>query len=226
MKLKTLITLCFSIYVSSAATILLMGLWISPDAKQPSANAAQGTMVSPGNPLATTGNNQQAISNAGTTTPGQPGAPATTPGSSPAATGGSSTATTSPTASRTTGGGSVPSPTSPAPTPTPTPTPVPTPTPAPAPAPACGSAGGTCSVAQVAAHNSQTNCWIIYKAGYFIVTNYVNIHPGGRSVFSATTCGHDITAYLNGSASTAGQQHSHSSSAYSVLQSYYVGAVK
>jgi cytochrome b involved in lipid metabolism len=67
---------------------------------------------------------------------------------------------------------------------------------------------------------------MIYKAGYYIVTSYVNAHPGGKSVFSASTCGVDVTAYLSGAASTAGQKHTHSSSAYSILQSYYVGPVK
>jgi hypothetical protein len=58
------------------------------------------------------------------------------------------------------------------------------------------------------------------------VTSYVNSHPGGQAVFNSNTCGHDITSYLNGSASSAGQRHSHSSSAYAVLNSYFIGPVK
>jgi hypothetical protein len=122
------------------------------------------------------------------------------------------------------GGGSTPTPTLP-PGYTPTPPPAQTPSPTPPPI-ACGSAGGTCTAAQVASHNSAGNCWVIYNGYYYIVTSWVSIHPGGPAVFNSTTCGHDISAYLNGSASSAGQQHVHSSAAYSILDSYKVGPVQ
>jgi hypothetical protein len=92
--------------------------------------------------------------------------------------------------------------------------------------PACGQAGGTCSAAQVAAHNSAGDCWMIYSKKWYVVTSYVNSHPGGRSVFNSTTCGADVTAYLSGSASSAGQRHTHSAAAYSTLQSFTGGAVQ
>lgn len=91
---------------------------------------------------------------------------------------------------------------------------------------ACGQSGGTCTNAQVAAHASQGDCWMIYNGYYYIVTAYVNNHPGGKGVFNSSSCGHDITSYMNGSASTGGRQHSHGSSAYSVLNSYRVGQVQ
>lgn len=95
----------------------------------------------------------------------------------------------------------------------------------PIPTPTCGVAGGTCTSAQVASHNTAGNCWMIYNGGYYIVTSYVNQHPGGSSVFNSQTCGHDVTGYMNGSQSTAGQNRRHSNSAYTILQSYYVGRV-
>lgn len=107
------------------------------------------------------------------------------------------------------------------------PTPTPTPTPAPA-APACGASGGSCTAAQVAAHNSAGNCWVIYAGSYYIITNYVNRHNGGSGAFTGSTCGHDITAYMNGSTSagTSVKAHPHSAGAYGTLASYKIGAVK
>ncbi len=95
-----------------------------------------------------------------------------------------------------------------------------------APPAGCGQSGGACTTAQVATHNSASNCWVIYNNSYYIVTSYVSQHNGGSSVFNSATCGHDITGYLNGSASTAGKQHTHSSSSYTILNSYKVGPVQ
>jgi cytochrome b involved in lipid metabolism len=132
-----------------------------------------------------------------------------------------STSSSGSTSSGSSSGGSTTSP-----TPTPTPTPPPTPTPTPPPAPSCGSAGGACTSSEVATHNAQSNCWGIYNGGYYVLTSYVSKHPGGKSVFNSTSCGKDMTAYMNGSASVSGQKRKHSSSAYSVLASYYVGPMK
>lgn len=90
--------------------------------------------------------------------------------------------------------------------------------------PSCGQSGGSCTAAQVAGHASQSDCWVIYNGYYYIVTSYIPNHPGGRSVFSSTTCGHDITSYLNGSAGSS--RHNHSSGAYSTLNSYRIGQVQ
>jgi len=142
--------------------------------------------------------------------------------------------TTAPAASTTTSGASTPAAATKATTATvaakpatvaPTPTPAPTPAPA---APACGASGGSCTAAQVAAHNSAGNCWVIYAGSYYIITNYVNRHNGGSGAFTGSTCGHDITAYMNGSTSagTSVGAHPHSAGAYGTLASYKIGAVK
>lgn len=115
--------------------------------------------------------------------------------------------------------------TTPKPTTTTTVTPKPSTT-TPPPAVGCGSPGGICSAAQVATHNSASNCWVIYNAGYYIVTSYVRVHPGGTAVFNSTSCGKDITSFMNGSASIGGAKHRHSNSAYTSLNSYYVGKVQ
>lgn len=115
----------------------------------------------------------------------------------------------------------VPTPTpTPRPIPTPTPTPVPIPTPTPAPA-SCGS-GGPCTAADIAPHNSRSDCWVylspINKA--YNVTSYVSNpgqHPGGDVI--APYCGGNIYSVFIGSAGG----HSHSNSAINMLQAYYVG---
>lgn len=141
------------------------------------------------------------------------GQPATNPSSSTAS-------PTAPTATQTTKPA-----TSASVAPKPTTTVAPPPS-SPPPATACGSPGGICSAAQVATHNSSSNCWVIYNGGYYIVSAYANQHPGGTSVFNSATCGKDITAYMTGSASTAGSRHKHSGGAYNTLNSYYVGKVQ
>jgi hypothetical protein len=90
----------------------------------------------------------------------------------------------------------------------------------------CGQPGGTCTTAQVASHNSSTDCWVIYGGYYHIVTSFVPQHLGGTAVFNSSTCGHDITSYLDGSNTTAGQHHKHSTAAYSTLYSYRLGPVQ
>ena len=92
---------------------------------------------------------------------------------------------------------------------------------------ACGSPGGVCTAAQVATHNSKTNCWVIYGGNYHIVTSYVNQHDGGSGAFTSSTCGRDITAYMNGSsnAGTTVGKNAHKQSSYTLLNSFKVGAV-
>jgi len=111
---------------------------------------------------------------------------------------------------------------SPTPSPAPTPTPPPPPPPPPPPAAGCGS-GGPCTAADIAPHNTRSNCWVylspVYKA--YNITAYVangNTHPGGDVI--VPYCGTNIYNYFIGSAGG----HKHSSSALnSVLQAYYIG---
>jgi len=96
----------------------------------------------------------------------------------------------------------------------------------PPPASTCGQAGGTCTATEVAGHNSKTDCWVVYSGSYYIVTAFVNTHPGGTQAFTSQTCGHDITAYLKGNQAPSGvQKHNHSQTAYNTLNSYKVGSV-
>ena len=204
MSLKKIISICLIAYVAITLLIVVFGLWIAPQ------RVAQ-TIPNPALQLsATTPDDSTSTSTTQSVTGGTP----------QDATIGQTTPTTIPT----TGATSTSTPT-PTPTPTPKPTPTPTPTPTPVPTPiACGSAGGTCTAAQVATHNTQTNCWMIYNNKYYIVTSYVAQHPGGKTSFNSTSCGHNVTSYLGG-ATLGSQKHTHSASAYTILSSYYVGPV-
>lgn len=89
----------------------------------------------------------------------------------------------------------------------------------------CGS-GGSCTTAQVATHNSKTNCWVIYSNKVYNINAWVPEHPGGEAVFNSTTCGHDITPYLTGQSSVNGDKHKHSSDAYNDLETFYIAPLQ
>jgi hypothetical protein len=200
MKLKVLVALSLLTFFGSALTIITIAA-LGPGPAQVNQAIQKGNSNNSQNQVA----NKPAPEPTPAPTPTPPPVVTPTPAPTPAA----------------------PAPT-PAPAPAPKPTPVPKPTPAPPPPPpppGCGSPGGACSSGQIAAHNSQGDCWVVYNGGYYIVTSYVSRHPGGRGVFNSTVCGQDIAGFLNGSQSSNGSKHSHSSSAYSILQSYYVGPV-
>jgi hypothetical protein len=101
-------------------------------------------------------------------------------------------------------------------------TPAPAPVATPKPVLTCGN-GGSCTTAQVATHNSASNCWGIYAGKVYNLTSYVPKHDGGSAAFNSTSCGTDMTKYLNGSSGSGGvKKHSHSQKAYNILNSYYI----
>lgn len=91
------------------------------------------------------------------------------------------------TPSITTAQAEVPTPT-PAPTPAPTPVPTPTPTPAPAPAPK-----GTYTLADVALHATEGDCWSIVNGTVYDLTSWISRHPGGARPI-VNMCGKDGSA--------------------------------
>lgn len=204
MKLKTVVLFSLVAFALTFGGVLIAGLVFSKSSSQ-TGTEDSGTGIGDG----TTG--QLSASNSASISPSvSDGAPSSTNAAQNSASA-ASTPATSATPAKT----STPAASSQAPAPTQS-----------VAAPACGSAGGTCTTSQVATHNSAGNCWVIYNGGYYNVTSYVSIHPGGSSVFSSSTCGKDITAYLNGSSSVSGAKHRHSNSAYSTLNSYYIGKVQ
>lgn len=79
------------------------------------------------------------------------------------------------------------------------------------------TSGGTYTTAEVTTHNVQTNCWIIILSKVYNVTSFISSHPGGVSAIR-TRCGTDATT-----AFTTNAGHAHSSYAYSLLPTYFVG---
>ncbi|MDD2753808.1 MAG: DUF5011 domain-containing protein [Candidatus Portnoybacteria bacterium] len=67
------------------------------------------------------------------------------------------------------------------------------------------------TAADVATHNSQTNCWVIANNRVYNITAYLPNHPGGINAI-LPYCGHDITSAFSG----------HSQNANTILANYYV----
>lgn len=55
------------------------------------------------------------------------------------------------------------------------------------------TAGITLSLVEIAKHNTAADCWTIVGNSVYNVTNWIDVHPGGRSVILAM-CGVDATA--------------------------------
>jgi uncharacterized repeat protein (TIGR02543 family) len=79
--------------------------------------------------------------------------------------------------------------------------------------------GTTYTAAQVATHNTQSDCWLIISGKVYNVTSFIPNHPGGVNAI-VSRCGTDATiAYTvegNGG-------HAHSAYAQSLLPTYFIG---
>lgn len=80
------------------------------------------------------------------------------------------------------------------------------------------SAAGTYTMADVAKHNSASDCWAAINGNAYNLTNWINQHPGGPGVIEAL-CGNDGTAAFNG-------QHGGQGRPASELQGFLLGPVK
>jgi cytochrome b involved in lipid metabolism len=75
------------------------------------------------------------------------------------------------------------------------------------------------SLDEISKHNSQEDCWLLINNKIYDATSYINSHPGGKSEI-IPGCGKDATNLFN----TKGNKgSSHSSSANSLLDSFYLG---
>lgn len=66
---------------------------------------------------------------------------------------------------------------------------------------------------EVAAHNNESDCWMILDGKVYDVTNYANEHPGGGSMLRG--CGMDATQMFS----------QHSNNAWKLLDQFYIGDV-
>ena len=84
--------------------------------------------------------------------------------------------------------------------------------------PAAGAGGSTAySAADVAKHNSASDCWQIIRGQVYDVTSYVNQHPGGPAILKG--CGQDATAMFDSIGKHAG-------TATQLLPQFLVGRLK
>lgn len=80
------------------------------------------------------------------------------------------------------------------------------------------SANTVLTVAEVAKHNSRSDCWMIINNKVYNLTNYLNFHPGGAYTMTPY-CGKDGSVGF----ATKDRGQSHSSRADSLLSSYSLG---
>jgi cytochrome b involved in lipid metabolism len=73
------------------------------------------------------------------------------------------------------------------------------------------------TLADIALHNKQSDCWLLINNKIYDVTNYIPIHPGGITRIT-NTCGKESSVAFN----TRGGSGSHSNSAKQLLAGYYV----
>ena len=81
------------------------------------------------------------------------------------------------------------------------------------------SGATTLNAAEVAKHNTVSDCWIIVNSKVYDISVYASAHPGGvRNI--ASSCGKESTQAYD---TKGGRGNSHSSSAQSLLAQYYIG---
>ncbi|KAJ7512072.1 oxidoreductase [Mycena galericulata] len=71
----------------------------------------------------------------------------------------------------------------------------------------------------VAAHSSQSNCWVSRHGKVYNVSKFINDHPGGDDII-LKYAGKDVAAAMAGE---DGEEHEHSDSAYEMLEEYQIG---
>lgn len=82
--------------------------------------------------------------------------------------------------------------------------------------------------AEVATHNSASDCWTIINGNVYDLTSYIPRHPGGDEILAA--CGTDGSSLFNqrqaSDGDSVGSGTPHSGSAQSQLRSLFVGKLK
>uniref|UniRef100_A0A6S8FYB3 Cytochrome b5 heme-binding domain-containing protein n=2 Tax=Sar TaxID=2698737 RepID=A0A6S8FYB3_9STRA len=74
----------------------------------------------------------------------------------------------------------------------------------------------TLTLEEVAKHNTEKDCWIIFKGKVYEVTDYLEDHPGGVEIIT-DLAGQDCTEDF--------EDVGHSQEAYDQLEEYYIGDV-
>ncbi len=83
--------------------------------------------------------------------------------------------------------------------------------------PSASSAPGTYTAAEVAKHNTGSDCWSVVNGKVYDLTSYVSSHPGGANVIKSI-CGKDGTAAFAG-------QHGGASRPNNTLDGFLIGTL-
>ena len=83
------------------------------------------------------------------------------------------------------------------------------------------SATTSYALADVAQHDTKTDCWMAIDSQVYDVTDYVGQHPGGNNILQG--CGKDASSLFNG---TSMMGRMHSKMAKSLLKTYLIGSVQ
>lgn len=78
------------------------------------------------------------------------------------------------------------------------------------------------TVAEVATHNKESDCWTIIENKVYDITGYINSHPGGKENI-LIACGTDATSMFN---SRPEDGTSHSNTARRTLERFLKGELK
>ncbi len=76
------------------------------------------------------------------------------------------------------------------------------------------------SLAEIAKHNSASDCWLLINNNIYNITSFLSAHPGGAGAI-IPYCGKEATQAFN--TKDIGQPHS--GGAASMLASYYIGTL-
>lgn len=108
--------------------------------------------------------------------------------------------------------------TTPTPTDTVTTTPSTTPTPTTDPSPEPTPTPGTYTIAEVATHNTKTDCWTVINKNVYNLTDWVSRHPGGETPITRL-CGTDGSSSFN-------KQHGKAARPASMLALFKIGVLR
>lgn len=93
------------------------------------------------------------------------------------------------------------------------------------PDPSQAETASTYAAAQVAEHNTASDCWTIIDGSVYDLTPFISSHPGGDEILRA--CGQDATTLFNQRETASGEEVGsgtpHSSSARSQLERLKIG---
>ncbi len=80
----------------------------------------------------------------------------------------------------------------------------------------------TYTIAEIAEHNTETDCWLLIDGKVYDTTDYIISHPGGTAMLQG--CGTDATKLFRTRPMGSGTPHS--DNAKDLLKDYYIGDLK